>query len=222
MPDLAALAQEYDAPSAGLESDEIQRILDAFPELERLARALRTADPLIDNVDQAREAASDRSGSGVDLRGALTLDLACPGHDVEPHFDQPSNGTLSLALAVERSVIKQAFWATARRCLLRGELGSLAFPVELDGPIAVDLGAPIGLRNALQRDRTLISLLGTISFDTMTLRDVSARYGTRDFEYLQRLEGGSVVLFVTEEGVGLRDRNTTWFCERGAGVCGVR
>jgi hypothetical protein len=222
VPDLEALREEYNAPTAALDGEDIRRVLDTFPELEQLARALRTADPLIDSIDDARDAASQRSGSGVDLRGALTIDLTCPGEGAEPRFDQASNGSLELDLAVEAGVIKQAFWANARRCLLRGALGSVAFPVELDGPIAIDLGAPIGLRRAWQRDRTLVSLLGTISFDTITLRDLSARYSTGEFEYLQNLEGGSVVLFVNDDGVGLRDRDTTWLCERGAGACGVR
>ena len=85
-----------------------------------------------------------------------------------------------------------------------------------------DSSAPIGLRQALRRDRTLVSLLGTISIEALTLRDVSARYGARDFEYLQRTEGGSVVLFVTDDGVGLRDRDATWFCDTGDGACGAR
>lgn len=222
VPDLETLRQEYNAPTAGLDGADVRRVLDTFPALERLARALRAADPLIDSVHDARDAANERSGRGVDLRGALTIDLNCPGQEARPSFDEVSNGNLSIDLAVERGVIKQAFWMTARRCLLRAALGSLAFPVELDGPIAIDLGAPIGLRQAWQRDRTLVSLLGTISIDALTLSDVSARYGPRDFEYLQRTEGGSVVLFVSEDGIGLRDRDATWLCERGDGVCGAR
>jgi hypothetical protein len=222
VPNLETLQREYDAPTAGLDTADIRRVLAEFPELERLARALRTADPLIDSIEDARETANERSGSGVDLRGALTIDLACPGQEATPSHDEVSNGSLSLDLAVEAGVIKQAFWATARRCVMRGALGSVAFPVELDGPIAIDLGAPIGLRRPWQRSRTLVSLLGTITLDAVTLRDVSARYGSSDFEYLWRTEEGSVVLFVTQDGVGLRDRDTTWYCERGDGVCGVR
>jgi hypothetical protein len=222
VPDLGTLEQEYDTPTATLDGADVRPILDAFPELERLAGALRTTDPLIDSVEDAREAANTRSGSGVDLQGALTVDLACPGREAQQSFDQIANGSLSLDLAVEGGVIKQAFWATARHCVLRGALGSLAFPVELDGPIAIDLGAPVGLSRPWQRARTLLSLLGTISIDTLTLHDVSARYGAREFEYLSSTERGSVVLFVTDDGVGVRDRDTTWFCDRGDGVCGAR
>lgn len=222
VPDIETLHREYDAPTAGLDSAEVRRVLDEFPELERLARALRTADSLLDSVEAARKAADSRSGSGVDLRGALTIDLTCPGQEAQPSYDEASNGSFSLEMAVEGSVIKQALWATARRCAMRGALGSLVFPVELDGPIAIDLGAPIVLGQPWQRSRTLLSLLGTLSIDALTLRDVSARYGARDFEYLLRTEGGTVVLFVTEEGVGLRDRNATWFCGGGDGLCGVR
>lgn len=221
VPDLETLQQEYDGPTAALDGADAERVLEAFPELERVARALRTADPLLDSIDDAREAASQRSGTGVDLRGALTVDLTCPGQAAQPRLDT-GNGSLTLDLAVERGVIKPSFWATARGCLLRGELGSATFPVELDGDIAIDVGVPIGLGAAWERSRTLVSMLGTISIDTLTLRDVSARYGARDFEYLQELEGGSVVLFVTEDGIGIRDRDSTWFCERGAGVCGAR
>jgi hypothetical protein len=222
VPDLEALQREYDDPTGSLDGVDLRRVLDAFPELEQVAGALRTADPLIENIDDAREVANERSGSGVELRGALTIELACPGAAAEPRFDAASSGSLSFDLAVDRGLIKPSFWATARRCALRGALGSQAFPVELDGEIAVDVGAPISLGRAWQRGRTLLSMRGNVSIDTLILRDMSARYGARDFEYLQDLEGGSVVLLVTEDGIGIRDRDTTWFCERGAGACGSR
>lgn len=221
VPALDDLERQYDEPTAALDGADVRQILDAFPELERLARALRTTDPLIDSVEDARAAANERSGSAVELRGALTIDLTCPGQEPQSS-GEASSGSLSLTLAVDAGVIKRTFWATARRCILRSSLGSVAFPVEMDGPIAIDLGAPIPLSRTWQRGRTLISLLGTISLDTLTLRDVSARYGVGNFEYLQSTEEGSVVLFVTEEGIGLRDRDTTWFCERGNGACGLR
>ncbi|HWO13019.1 MAG TPA: hypothetical protein VNN80_26145, partial [Polyangiaceae bacterium] len=120
VPNLNALQREYDDPSAGLDPEEASALIERFPELEQLAAALRAADPVLVRIDDARGAADERTGSAVELQGALTLDLSCPGADRTPRFDPATNGSLSLQLAVERSEIRQAFWGEARRCVLRG------------------------------------------------------------------------------------------------------
>lgn len=222
VPNLRALDAQYDDPTAAFDGDEVRALLASYPELERLARALRASEPFVDNVDEARDAANQQSGSGIDLRGGLTITAACPGQDAEPRFDSASTGTFSLDLAVQDGAIKPSFWATANHCLMRGVLGSATFPVELDGQIAMDIGSPIGLETPWQRGRTLLSMQGSISIDTLTLSGLSARYGLGDFEYLQEVPGGSVVLFVRDDGIGARDRDTTWWCDRETATCGVR
>jgi hypothetical protein len=222
VPDLDALQREYDDPSGGLEPEEVEELVERFPELESMAAALRTVEPILARIDDARDTADGRSGSGVELRGALMVELACPGGARTPRYDKALNGSLSLELAVAGSEIQPTFWATAQGCLLLGAVGPLAFPVEIDGRIAIDVGSPIPLGGTWQRSRTLISHQGTISFGGLTLRDLSARLSQDRFEYLFDTPSGTVVLLVTEDIVGVRDRNATWFCDRGTAECAAR
>ena len=177
---------------------------------------------MLGKIDDARRAANQRSGRGIKLRGGLTITTGCPGADREAHYDDPANGSVTFQLAVDEGRIQQTFWATAVRCVLRATLGSTLFPVELDGRVAFDVGAPLGLDVSWQRGITLISLEGTLGGDALMLSGVSARLGAGEVEYLQELADGSVVLFVTDDGIGIRDRDTTWFCERGSAACGAR
>ena len=223
VPDLEALQEQFDEPTAELDGSNARAIVDAYPELERYAAALESTDPLLGKIEDARRATNQRSGRGVKLRGGLTITTGCPGADREAHYDDPANGSVTFQLAVDEGRIKQAFWATAVRCVLRATLGSTVFPLELDGRVAFDVGAPIELGVSWQRGRALVSLEGTLGGDALTLSGVSARLGTEnEVEYLQELADGSVVLFVTNDGIGLRDRDTTWFCERGSAACGTR
>lgn len=222
VPDLDTLQREYDAPSAAIDTQQVSELLDQYPELERVAAAIRTTDPLLDSVDDARESADERSGSSVDLRGALTVNVVCPGSGPTPTLDAEANGSLKLELAVEGDVIKQTFWATASQCRLRGSFNGEAFPVELDGRIAIDVGSPIPLGQAWVRRSTLVSAEGTFTFGELTLRQITARFGPARFEYLQETADGSVVLLVTDEGIGLRDSDTTWFCDRETLTCASR
>jgi hypothetical protein len=219
VPDLQALQRAYDEPSAALDSAVVSEVLEAFPALQPLAAAFSAAGPLIDRIEDARSTAGRRANSAIELRGSLSLNLPCPGHETEVAFNEALNGYFAVELAVRESQIRRTFWATARRCVLRGMIATVPLAVEIDGAFAFDVGADIPLRGTWQRGRTLIVADGTVTFDDFALRQVSARFGEGSFEYLYELSGGTVVLQLSGEGVSIRGRDGTWLCGEEITTC---
>jgi hypothetical protein len=220
VPELDALHQAYDRPSAAVDATGVRELLETIPRLEQLAAAFGSAGPLLDRIEDARKNASKRASPTLDVRGSIRLTLPCPGAVGEVEYDAKVNGHVLLELAVERSRIKPTFWATAHHCVLRGVLMSQAFAVEVDGQMGFDIGSAISLDQAWERKTTLALAMGTISFnDTSFGGGVSGRFAPGYFEYSYELDSGNVVLLVMEDGLGLRDREGTWFCGRGVATC---
>jgi hypothetical protein len=220
VPELDALQQAYDKPSGALDATGVRELLETIPRLEQLAAAFGSAGPLLDRIEDARKNAGRRASPTMEVRGSITLTSPCPGAFGEVEYDAAANGHVLLELAVEKSRIKPTFWATAHHCVLRGVLISEAFAVEVDGRIGFDVGAPISLEQAWERRTTLALAMGTISFNDISIGGgVSGRFAPGYFEYSYELDSGNVVLLVTEDGLGLRDREGTWFCDRGVTTC---
>jgi hypothetical protein len=221
VPNLDAIHYAYDEPTAVLDWNGVRDVLATFPQLERLAAAFSSAEPLLDGVEGAKDSLGEHASPAAALRGSLETTLHCSGADADPSADAGARGSISLELALDDSRIKPRFWAFADHCALRGTVASAALAVTLDGMFAFDVGSPIPLESKAewQRERTLMVALGTIRFDQYTLTNVSARFGAGRVEYLHELDTGHVVLLVTADGFGVRDRDTTWFCGRGVPVC---
>lgn len=221
VPNLDAIHHAYEEPTAVLDLNGVKDVLEAFPELERLAAAFSSTEPLLDGVEDTKSSAGERANPAIALRGSVETTLQCSAGESAPSTDAGARDSIALELAVEDSLIKPRFWARADHCALRGTLAATEFAVTLDGVFAFDVGSPIPLekKSEWQRQRTLLVALGTIRFDDYTFTNVSARFGEGVFEYLYELDGGYVVLLVTVDGFGVRDRDSTWFCGRGVPVC---
>jgi len=218
VPDLESLREQYDDPTGTLaDGAAVQRLIERFPQLPELAEVFRTTRALVARADEGRDAADDRDGRGIQLRGSIDVTVRCPGDG----RDVAEPGTLSIELAVTRSVIRQSFWTRARDCLFQTEVAGVQIPIEVDGDLALDLGSDIPLGGTWPTSPMLVSFTGTLALSGVEFGDLSARVDDESFEYLQPVEDGSVILFVTSSGVGLRDARTTWYCGTDNSACAV-
>lgn len=218
VPDLASLRDEYDDPTGTLaDGAAVQALIERFPQLPQLAQAFRTTQALVARADEGREAADARDGSGIELRGGIDVTMSCPGDG----RDVSDPGTLSIELAVTRSVIRQSFWTRARHCLTEAEVAGVRVPIEMDGDLALDLGSDIPLGGTWPVSPMLVSFTGTLTLSGVELGDLSARVDDESFEYLAPVEDGSVILFLTSSGIGLRDARTTWYCGTDNSACAI-
>ena len=223
VPDLSGLEESYEAPSAEIgDAPAVQAALRSVPELQELAAAFRATGALIDPIDDARQTAGQTSGAGIRVRGTIQIQVRCPGSDSTPVYDAATNGTFTLSLAVQNNAIRGSFGADAEHCLANTRLGETRLPIELDGRIEMDLGGDIRFGQPWVRSRTLFSLDGSITVGGAVFRNVSARLEEDRFEFLQETARGSVVLFVSDSGIGVRDQTGTWFCDIDAGTCAIR
>jgi hypothetical protein len=223
VPDLSELEQSYEAPSAELpDAPEVLAAVNSVPALENLAAAFRATGALIDPIDEANEMAGGASGAGIRVRGSIRVQVRCPGAERTPVYDAATNGTFTLSLAVQNNTIRGSFGGDAEHCISSTSVGGTLLPVELDGRMDVDLGGDIGLGKPWARSNMLFSLGGSFTVGSTVFRNVSARLEGDRFEFLQETPRGTVVLFVTDSGIGLRDQTATWFCDIETGTCGIQ
>lgn len=216
VPDLTGLEDEYRDPT-GTFGDEaaVRAFIERYPELTRLANAFRITKSLVARADAGRDAADDRDGQGVQLRGAINVSMDCPGDGSEG----ADPGSLSVELAISKNNIKRSFWGQAAHCLFQTAVSGVELPFELDGDIAMDVGSDIPLNGQWPTSPMLVSLVGTLVLGDIQVSGVSARVGDDAFEYLQATESGSIVLFVTSGNIGLRDADSTWTCGMADNTC---
>lgn len=223
VPDLSGLEESYDAPSAELmDAPAVEAAVESVPNLQQVAAAFRATGDLVQPIDQARDTAGEATGVGIRVRGTIVVEVRCPGSERTPVYDAATNGTFTLSLAVQNNNIRRSFAAEADRCISSTSVGGTLIPLELDGRIEMDLGGDINLRQGWTRSNLLFSLEGTFKVGSAILRNVSARLEGDRFEFLQETPQGSVVLFVTDSGLGLRAQDATWFCDVDTGLCALR
>lgn len=215
-PDLTKTQEAYDKPTASLDSDTVEETLAEFPPLDQLEAGFRASGYATTGVNDAGSTASKKSGAQIDIQGSLRVNLRCPGDLDDPTYDPNTNGSLSLTLAVDDNRIKRGVGGTADRCVLRGRVLDLPVRVEIDGPVAFDLGSDIGLR-ARWSGTLLVFVLGTISIGDLVLENLSARYTEERLEYLhvRSRDGKTVVAEVSGDGIRIRDADLVWFCRSG-------
>jgi hypothetical protein len=214
-PDLTALQAEYNKPSATLDVDTVQEALGELPPLDALAAGFRASGYATTGVDDAGGSASKKSGGAITIQGSLRVNLRCPGDLDSPAYDPNTNGSLSLTLGVEDNRIKRGIGGRADHCVLRGRLLDLPVRVEVDGPVAFDLGHDVGLR-AKWSGTLLMFVIGSITVGDLVLENLSARYTEERLEYLHRRQDGStVVAELSGDGIRIRDRDLVWFCRSG-------
>jgi hypothetical protein len=215
-PDLTEMQNNYDFPTASLDSDTVEETLAEFPPLDQLEAGFRASGYATTGVNEAGGTASKESGAQIDIQGSLRVNLRCPGDLDDPTYDPNTNGSLSLTLAVDDNRIKRGIGGTADHCVLRGRLLDLPVRVEIDGPVAFDLGRDVGLR-ARWSGTLLVVVRGTITIGDLVLDNLSARYTEERLEYLhvRSRDRSTVVAEVSGDGIRIRDADLVWFCRSG-------
>jgi len=219
---LDELSIEYDAPSAELDETSARELVDASPELESILSGLRSTGDVVDEIDEATEPAQARSNEGVRLRGKLVITLRCPGNIEEPSYDEAENGSVTLTLGVLRNAVRRGVVGEANACKLSGTVAGRQVPVEIDGPVLLDLGEDFPLSEGWSGERLLVSLPGRVTVGDFSFEGVTARITPDGVEHLLRLgDGSTVVVSVNSDSVSVRDRERTWTCSRTGGPCEV-
>lgn len=216
-PDLSELQDEFKNPTAALDETTAGQALLQMPSLRQLQAGFRAAGGTTDNIDAANDQAASGSGSRLNIQGSIKVTVRCPGALDVPSYG--SNGTIDLTIGVERNLIKRGVGMMANECVLHGDAYGMPVKVTIDGPILMDLGRDLGLRQRWV-GRLLMLVVGTIDIDGLVLDNLAARWTSDTFEYLYRLPdsqgGGWVIAAVTSDGtVSIRDREVTWSCPDG-------
>jgi len=212
------LLASYTAPTAALDETSAARALKTSPtleELQQLSAGFQAAESIMDDVDQASSSSSSSTGSRIRLQGSIHLQIRCPGELGNPSYDDKVNGSISLTLAVADTRIRRSFGGEANACVLRGTLLGSDAKIELDGPIAFDVGNDIGIGSRWSGE-FLAQLPGTLSVLGHEFHGVTGRFTQGRFQYLVTLAEGTVVLQLSGDGgITILDRAGAWLCREG-------
>jgi len=88
--------------------------------------------------------------------------------------------------------------------------------VEIDGPLAIDFGKDIGLRNR-GAEQLLMNLRGSLNIGGYEVSSLSARWTDASLEYLFVMPDKNwVVAVVDADGtVSIKDKTSVWGCADG-------
>jgi hypothetical protein len=220
LPSLAQLSEEYDAPTAELSQTDVRPALDSVPDLERLLAAFRSAATVLERVEDAQEPAQERTGKGIQLRGALYVTLRCPGQLEQPRYEEAQNGSVALTAAVSANRIRRTIGGEAKKCRFNAQLGTLPLPVVLDGRVDLDMGADKALGQSWSDQGWLVAVQGSITVNDISFGGISARISGEKVESLLRLpDGTSVVLSAAPTSISVRTRDAVWSCNTASDLC---
>lgn len=240
--DLTPLRAAYDQPSAELTAVQLQSLLGG--QSVRLA-ALALNDRLsflTQAIDQAKLGFEDKgfeAAKSLELQGRADVAVVCPGDaatiDLVHQVPDPNNGTLSLRIPISNSQLGPGADGMAASCRLgstpaalpsllaiAGVLGST--PVQLDGPISVDFGAPLTLGESVIL-RPLFLVHGELRVDglpPLTGFDFRLPGEGRVEMRVDQGSAGNVVVYAQGLDIGVRERRGLWLCQGASLLCAAQ
>ena len=222
-PDLTALDREYTTPSGTLDLSSVNDVMARLPPLGDLQAGFQASGYATRSIDEASSSSSKDENSSVRIQGSIRVNLRCPGETADPVYDSATNGTIAVTIGVAENKIRRGIGGRATECVLRSEIAGVPVRVEIDGPIAFDLGHDVGLRTGWS-GQLLMFIGGRIQIGEQEFSNLSARFKADRFEYLFRYdsadENKSVVAILSDDGVLIKDHDQTWVCPSGQ-PCGL-
>ena len=214
IPDLAILQDQYNHPTAELDATTAVTALNEMPSLSELAAGFRAAGYIQSGVEQGGSQGAQGTSSRLRVQGSINVNVRCPGDAFQPAYG--ANGTVDLTIAVEKNQIKRTIGGQATRCILRGNLLAQDVRVELDGPLAIDFGKDIGLRNR-GAEQLLMNIRGALKIGDYEVKNLSARWTEESLQYLFVMSKDEwVVAEITTDGtVSITDKSSIWGCSDG-------
>jgi len=218
-PDLTTIQNQFEHPTAKLDETTVGQTLLEMPSLKDLSAGFRAAGYTTEGVNHADSEASTSAGSRLRIQGSIRVTVRCPGELDVPSYG--ANGTVDLVLGVQENLIKRGIAMRAHDCVLRGNVAGTAVRVAIDGPIYMDLGRDLGLRQRWS-GRLLMLVAGTLDIGGFVVENLVGRWTEDQFEYLYQLPetGEWVIAMITDQGmISIKDRDVTWGCSDGQ-TCG--
>ena len=216
-PDLRALLASYENPTAVLDKSTVNTALASTPNLKELATGMEATQYVMKpDIDDASNTSSSRSSPRIRLQGSVRLDIRCPGEIEAPVYDEKTNGSVSLTLAIADSSLRRTFGGAAKACVIKRQAAGRMVRIELDGDMDFDLGSDIALGHGWSGE-LLMSLPGELRVDDYVFQSISGRITEGRFQNLVRLpeDGTTAVLELGEDGIFVRDSVGIWFCAEG-------
>lgn len=227
-PDMDALVQAYDQPSADFdpaEADEVRAalaVLDAV--LERTGIASYFFDVLENVVGETESTAGGASeGEAADLTleadGYLRIKRICNGWVAPAVPDAAANGQLDLTTTFTELGLDPVIWGNAMQCrYLAGQtrLELRQIPDSAYG-LSVHWGEGVDLQSLVERRLVFaLNLIGVVGEEELDLKFDFRTLTGRAVEYRIEQDGGSFIASVTRANtVLLRAANGTFECEQG-------
>ncbi|GEM_PF-1819575 len=241
-PDMTALLQSYQAPTAPFKDSSLEDITALASQAAELFNAADGLAPIFNTIDSSsqesqqqalhpspnsesatleqKELAVEVAGQDVEGNGYAEIVRICPGWTASAPPDQEQNGSVKLTLVFSDTGIEPVIWGTAKNCRYLAQGRQLL----IDGEVKIHTGevldsfwSPEGPTTPTTTQAILASFDGTITLDGEPLLK-----GAFDFRLLishGRLEfnlstpNGNLLFFTQETAQGFIASDGTWFCD---------
>jgi hypothetical protein len=224
-PNLDALVEAYEHPTAELDADLAERSLGDVIPLQLavyLADHLRFVSDAIDAATKGFGPDGLRINFGGEVKGRVAVRIVCPGEDPAARVIE-RDGAVELEAPIHANVLGPVLFGTARQCAF--DFGNVPlppwftipltgpFPGRLDGPLAlhvgqVSLGQPLVIA-------PLVSVEGTLAIEGLPPLDhfdfrvpAAATIETR----VPLPDGTHAIAYADPTDIGLREKRGTWKC----------
>jgi hypothetical protein len=239
-PDLTALADAYDHPSATLGEGEARAVLGSAQ--FDAARALGGLQFVADAVSSAGQGVAQRATNDPGLRGSVHLHLACPGTPINGMTgpaDEGLNGSIDLTLGIEGFGVHRSFAGDLKACRFAPAVaasgaaaGAAAAEVVVTAHVAFDFGTNVAL-GATPPTSLLVEVTGaslTVTPAGGTAKTLAGAFDLRiaftgtletriDLASLGLGLQGTAIGVLAPTGIALRVADGRWTCGLGSMPC---
>jgi len=143
--EVAALAAEYESPSASLEPAMMRNVLGETQPTRTVLQALSGLRFVRDVIHDATTATSDSTDVALDVQGTVLARAACPGWNGDATESESERGAIEVTLGVGESQLQRAFAGHATSCKFVTESMGRRSNVVATMALQIDLGDDLSL-----------------------------------------------------------------------------